>query len=190
MPVGDSTVLTLIMIGGAAGTGKTSLAGALAPRLGASVVDLDDVTASLVQEYLASNPEVTEALALSVLRDARYALLAQAAAEQTGLTIAVAPFSRELASAQDWSAWVRAAGRTDLQCRTLQTTLPAEEHLRRLQERGAARDAEQITLASLPATIVCDATLRVLVVDASAPVEQLVETMLPSLTDAPAGFGG
>ena len=181
-------MLSLILIGGAAGTGKTSLAGALATRLGANVVDLDDVTAALVQDYLADHPETTEAQALSALRDARYALLAQAAAEQSGLTIAVAPFSRELACAQDWSAWVRAAGRTDLQCRTLQVTLPAQEHLRRLKERGAARDAERIALASLPATVACDAELGVLVVDASVPVEQLVETLLPRLTDPSPGF--
>jgi len=183
-------VLSLILIGGAAGTGKTSLAGALATRLGASVVDLDEVTASLVQEYLADHPESTEAQALSALRDARYALLAEAAAQQNGLTIAVAPFSRELAFAQDWAAWVRAAGRTDQQCRTLQTTLPADEHLRRLQQRGAARDAERIALASLPVTVVCDASLQIQIVDASEPVEQLVEALLPTLTNASPGFGG
>lgn len=174
-------MLTLILIGGAAGTGKTSLAQALAIELGAAMIDLDEVTAPMVSDYLAAHPGMTEAQALLALRDERYALLADVAAQQDGLVIAVAPFSRELASAQDWAAWVAEAGRTPEQCQTVQVTLPADEHLRRLRERGAARDTERIAGANPPATVVSDTALSVLTVDASRPVRQLVEALLPAL---------
>lgn len=165
---------TLILIGGAAGTGKTTLAGALAEAVGADIVDLDEVTAPLVRDYLTAHPACTQAQALLALRDERYALLAEAAAQHLGTTIAVAPFSRELASWQDWAAWLAAAGRDPNECRTIHLVLPAQEHLRRLRQRGATRDAERIDQGTLPAIITHDPAVPVLVLDASESVEQLV----------------
>ena len=183
LTVGDSIVPTFILIGGAAGTGKTTLAAALAVNIGADIVDLDEVTAPLVRAYLAAHPECSEAQALLALRDERYALLAEAAAHHRGTTIAVAPFSRELASREAWSAWVVAAGRQPTDCRTIHLVLSEQEHRRRLRERGATRDAERIDRGTLPATITHDPAVAVLVLDASQPVEQLVNAVRAELAD-------
>ena len=124
---------------------------------------------------------MSEAAALATLREQRYARLALAAAAHRGLTIAVAPFSRELASMQDWATWVATAGRSPQQCRTIHLTLPEAEHRRRLRERGAERDAERIAVGSVPSTIRHDPTIWVLPLDASKPVAELTTAALTGL---------
>jgi mannitol-1-/sugar-/sorbitol-6-phosphatase len=136
----------LFMIAGPAGSGKTTTGRALAERLGARVVDLDDVTADLVGGFLAANPGQDEAAALHELRELRYAELAaetrRLLVDGSGLdVVAIAPFTAEISSQQRWDGWVDAVGVPGDRVHLVWLTLPPAERLRRMAARAASRDA-------------------------------------------------
>lgn len=135
----------LIVIGGPAGAGKTTLADAVASALHAAHLDFDVVSSDVVAAGRAAHPHLSEAALLARLRDDRYLALAQAAATALAsappVLVVSAPFSREAQYADAWQAWldVLPPG-TDV--RFVWIDIDAAERRRRMLARGSIRDRE------------------------------------------------
>lgn len=132
----------LLIISGAAGTGKTTVANAWAAMTGARVLDLDIVAADLVRRLHAASPGSSEPEVLRSARRGRYECLVraivQARESQETAVVAVAPFTEEISSARAWSRFVDACGSGEVALVWL--WLDEAERARRIEERGATRD--------------------------------------------------
>lgn len=181
----------LFMITGPAGSGKTTLGRALASRLKAALLDLDDATEGLVREFLMAHPDRSEAAALRELRERRYAELAKQArarllrSPSTDL-ILIAPFTAEISSLERWDAWLADLGVAPESAHLVWLTLPPAERLRRMTARGASRDAravaEATTGAGLPESV--PPVVPCLRVDAQQPSPRQVDRILQVLHGA------
>jgi predicted kinase len=135
-----------VLIGGAPGTGKSTLAAALAPRLGAAVLDLDVATGPLtaVIAGLTGRSDLGDPHLAALTRAPRYETLLALAADnlRAGLPVVlVAPFTRER-SATGWATVVDrlAPGTAAL----VWLRLPPDQLVERLRRRDAARDAGKV----------------------------------------------
>jgi predicted kinase len=137
-----------VLISGAPATGKSTLAAALAPRLGAAVLDIDVATGPLTTV-------VSDLIGVADLSDPRIAQLTRAPRYETLFALAednlragrsvvlVAPFTAER-SVDGWNAVVdrlkaHAAGLVLVWLR-----LPADQLVDRLRQRDAARDTDKV----------------------------------------------
>jgi predicted kinase len=168
-----------VFVGGAPASGKTTLGRALAPALGAALLDLDVATGpltSLVLELIGatdlSDPRVAE-----LTRDRRYETLLALAADITrgGTSVVlVAPFATE----RDAAVWAAIAARmaVSADAHLIWLTLPPDELARRLIARGAARDtAKRRDPAAWLASLETDTpSAPHLALDAMRPVDELV----------------
>ena len=98
-----------MLIGGPPATGKSTLATALAPELGAALLDLDAATGPLtrVVSGLIGVRDLDDPVLAGLTRDARYDTLLDLADAnlRAGLPVVlVAPFSRERADPAAWAA--------------------------------------------------------------------------------------
>jgi predicted kinase len=181
------TGLAAVLIGGPPATGKSTLAMALAPRLGAAVLDLDTATAPLtrVVSELAGVHDLDDPVLAGLTRDARYdTLLALAEANLTAgrPVVLVAPFSAERARPSAWAATIR---RIPAQATMVWLYLPPDELVRRLTQRGLARDENKIRD---PASYLTGLDLKPpaiphLALDASQPTAVLVRSLLDHLAN-------
>jgi predicted kinase len=140
------TRLAAVLVGGPPATGKSTLAAALAPRLGAALLDLDVATGPLtrVVSELAGVHDLDDPVLAGLTRDARYeTLLGLAAANlRAGRPVVlVAPFSAERAQL---SAWAAIARRLEADLTMVWLHLPPDELIRRLTRRALARDENKI----------------------------------------------
>ena len=175
-----------ILIGGPPATGKSTLATALAPRLGAALLDLDVVTGPLVRVVsgLTGLRDLDDPVLAGLTRDARYgALLDLADANlRAGLPVVlVAPFSRERAEPSAWAATARRLGGDPLM---VWLHLPPQELVQRLAGRALCRDEDKIRD---PASFLTGLDLEPPVVphlalDASQPTGTLVRSVLDHLS--------
>jgi predicted kinase len=137
-----------ILISGAPATGKSTLAAALAPRLGAAVLDIDVATGPLTQVVsgLIGVADLGDPRIAQLTRAPRYDTLFALAEEnlRAGLSVVlVAPFTAER-SAAGWNAVV---GRLETPAAAVALVwlhLPRHQLLDRLQQRDAARDADKV----------------------------------------------
>ncbi len=132
----------LICVGGAPGSGKTTVGALVARSVGAALVDLDSVTTPLVEAVAAAAGEVADldAPRYAALRDARYACLAAVVADclAAGVdVVAVAPFTREAVDGT-WREWGVASGARSVT--TCWLDLDPDEAVRRADARGLPRD--------------------------------------------------
>jgi predicted kinase len=170
-----------VLISGAAGTGKSTLAAALAPRLGAAVLDLDVATGPLTDV-------VTDLLGQTDLSDPRVAELTRAPRYETLLALAednlragtpvvlVAPFTAERSPA----GWAMVADRLGPHAAGLVLIwldVPPQQLAERLKRRGAARDsAKVVDPEAFLATVHRDPpAVPHLALDATRPVAILLE---------------
>ena len=179
------------MITGPAGSGKTTLGRALALRIGAPHLDLDDVTADLVDAHLVAHPDRDQAEGLGALRTRRYEQMAVAARDvlatdpTVGLVL-IAPFTSEISSAGAWSGWAQSLGVDEGDVHLVWLAVPAQERFARMAGRGAPRDASTLAAAGsgdglgTAAPPVVDA----LVVDALRPVPDQVDTVVQRFGNA------
>ena len=145
-------MVEVFVIAGAAGSGKTTFGCALAKRLAIPLLDLDEVTAPLVEAFRAAHPELDEAGALGAVRDDRYRVLQRAAVLTTstvGSVILTAPFTSEISSPEQWRAFLDPFDSLAA-AHLIWLEVTPEERLRRMRVRGASRDA-RLTMASRPA---------------------------------------
>ena len=175
-----------LLIGGAPGTGKSTLAAALAPRIGAAVLDLDVATGPLTDV-------ISRLLGVADLGDPRIAELTRAPRYHTQLALAednqraglsvvvVAPFTAERSAG--WTAVAdrlaaHAAGPT-----LVWLHLPAHVLVERLGRRDAARDTDKVKDpdAFLAALDDSPPAAPHLALDATEPVTDLVDRVLAHL---------
>jgi predicted kinase len=175
-----------VLIGGPPATGKSTLAAALAPEMGAALLDLDVATGPLtrVVSGLIGVRDLEDPVLAGLTRDARYDTLLQLADAnlRAGLPVVlVAPFSRERAEP---SAWAATARRLATDPTMVWLYLPPQELIRRLTRRALSRDEDKIRD---PATFLTGLDLEPPVVphlalDASQPTDALVRSVLEYLT--------
>ena len=174
-----------VLIGGPPATGKSTLATALAPEMGAALLDLDVATGPLtrVVSGLIGVRDLEDPVLAGLTRDARYDTLLQLADAnlRAGLPVVlVAPFSRERAEP---SAWAATARRLATDPTMVWLYLPPQELIRRLARRALSRDEDKIRD---PATFLTGLDLEPPVVphlalDASQPTDALVRSVLEHL---------
>jgi sugar-phosphatase len=134
--------MTIWVVAGAAGSGKTTLGRELARRTGAVLLDLDTVTNPLLDALgpaLAPGGHWNDPALRADVRPARYATLLAVAADQVSHEIVlVAPFTAELRGGPEWAALLAAVEPAVPRVVWLQGT-PALREARRTA-RGEVRD--------------------------------------------------
>jgi len=175
-----------VLIGGPPATGKTTLATALAPRLGAALLDLDVATGPLtrvVSDLIGVHDPDNPALA-RLTRAVRYDTLlglAEANLQAGRPVVLVAPFSAERAQP---SAWATVTRRIAGEPTMVWLYLPPDELIQRLTRRALARDENKIRD---PASFLTGLDLEPPVIphlplDASQPTATLVKAVLAHLS--------
>lgn len=168
-----------LVVGGPAGTGKSTLGEALARRTGAVLLDLDVLTNALLDRVLAGGTgHWNDVGHRPVVRPARYAALRDVAAVQVRLghdVVLVAPFTAELAGGSEWRELRSALGEAEVLVVRLHA--PAEVLERRVSDRAAARDA-----ARTPRPTPTSPYVPHLAVDATLPTEEQVAAVLDRLS--------
>jgi predicted kinase len=175
-----------VLIGGPPATGKSTLATALAPEMGAALLDLDVATGPLtrVVSGLIGVRDLEDPVLAGLTRDARYDTLLQLADAnlRAGLPVVlVAPFSRERAEP---SAWAATARRLATDPTMVWLYLPPQELIRRLTRRALSRDGDKIRdpAAFLTGLDLEPPVVPHLALDASQPTDALVRSVLEHLT--------
>jgi predicted kinase len=176
-----------ILISGAPATGKSTLAAALAPRLGAAVLDIDvatgpltDVVSRLLGVADLSDPRIAE-----LTRTPRYDTLLALAEDnlRAGISVVlVAPFTAER-SMDGWTAVADRLAAHGAGPALVWLRLPAHRLVERLKRRDAARDTDKVqdpgaflgTLDGSPPTA------PHLALDASMQVADLVDRVISHL---------
>jgi len=183
------TRLAAVLVGGPPATGKSTLASALAPRLGAAVLDLDVATAPLVRVIsgLIGVTDLDDPALAGLTRDARYdTLLALADANlRAGRpVILVAPFSAERARPAAWAATAqRLSAAAPVIPVMVWLHLPPDELVRRLSRRALARDENKIRdpASFLAGLDLAPPAIPHLALDATRPTATLVQSILDQL---------
>jgi predicted kinase len=174
-----------VLVGGAAGTGKSTLAAALAPRLGAAVLDLDVATGPLTEVVarLTGQADLSDPRLAALTRGPRYDTLLALAGDnlRAGIPVVlVAPFTAE----RSVRGWTTVRDRLSPSPAALVwLRLPADQLIARLRRRDAARDAGKVTDPdAFLATIDPDPpAVAHLALDAGRPVGDLVGQVLTHL---------
>jgi predicted kinase len=178
--------LGAVLVTGPPATGKSTLATALAPHLGAAILDLDVATGPLtrvVSELIGVRDLDDPALA-GLTRDARYGTLldlADANLRAGRAVVLVAPFSAERARP---SAWAALAHRISGDPAMIWLHLPPDELIRRLTRRALDRDESKIgdPASFLTGLDLAPPVVPHLALDASQPAPVLVRSVLDYLS--------
>jgi predicted kinase len=176
--------LAAVLVAGPPATGKSTLAAALAPHLGAALLDLDVATGPLtrVVSDLIGVRDLDNPVLAGLTRDARYDTLlglAEANLRAGRPVVLVAPFSAERAAPSAWATTTRRLPDATM----VWLHLPPGELIRRLTRRALARDENKIRD---PASFLTGLDLQPpaiphLALDASQPTVALVTSVLDHL---------
>ena len=179
-----------ILIGGAPGTGKSTLAAALAPRLGAAVLDLDVATGPLTAVVcdLVGAVDLSDPRIARLTRTPRYETLYALAEDnlRAGISvILVAPFTTERSAEGRAGVTERLAGYVSPPV-FVWLHLSDDEMVGRLARRNAVRDrAKTADPSEYLASIGRDPpTGPHVALDGSQPVPALVERVLVHLSSS------
>jgi predicted kinase len=177
--------LAAVLVGGPPATGKSTLAAALAPHLGAALLDLDVATGPLtrVVSELAGVHDLDDPVLAGLTRDARYDTLlglADANLRAGRPVVLVAPFSAERAQPAAWAATAR---RIEADLTMVWLHLPPAELIRRLTRRALARDETKIRdpASFLTGLDLAPPVVPHLALDAREPTAVLVRAVLDHL---------
>jgi predicted kinase len=179
-----------VFIGGAPASGKTTLGRALAPVLGAALLDLDVATGPLTGLVLelAGATDLSDPIVAGLTRDRRYETLFALAADITRVgtsAVLVAPFTAE----RDAAVWAAVAARLarSAEPHLVWLTLPPDELSRRLVARGSTRDVvKRRDLAGWLASLETERpSAPHLALDARRPVDELVAAVVAHLDGQP-----
>jgi sugar-phosphatase len=166
----------IVVVAGAAGSGKSTLGLELARSLGAALLDLDTLTNPLLEglgAQLAGGAHWNDPALRGLVRPARYAALRAALADQVragGSAVLVAPFTAELLGGPEWEQLVEAAGSAP---QVVWLVASPELLADRRRLRSARRDAHVVDPPADHAPVVAH-----LGVDASLPTaDQLADVL-------------
>ncbi|MCG8479609.1 MAG: AAA family ATPase [Spirochaetales bacterium] len=147
----------LVVIAGPPASGKSTLGRAIARRTAMAYLDLDTLSAPLLEAHLERTPGFKDSDEYRRFFRAReYRALFDVACENLGLhcdCIVVAPFSRERRDATFFS---RMRAERDIECSVVAITVTIDMHrwMTNIRSRGAERDAGKLdvlnTAASAP----------------------------------------
>ncbi|MFB2598098.1 HAD-IA family hydrolase [Herbiconiux sp. P17] len=169
----------IVVVAGAAGSGKSTLGLELARSLGAALLDLDTLTNPVLEglgAVLAGGAHWNDAALRALVRPARYAALRATLADQVragGDAVLVAPFTAELLGGAEWQQLVQAAGSAP-QVVWLRASPELLAERRRI--RSADRDAHVVDPPADHAPLVPH-----LSVDASLPTAEQLASVLARL---------
>jgi predicted kinase len=177
-------VVQVMVIAGPAGSGKTTLADAVAKKLAAPHFDFDVVSAGVVAATQALHPELSEEAVLVACKEERYDALAEAirqCADSTDplappLVIASAPLSQYTQDPDLWAAWSAQCGSAtfvDLVWLDLDPTVRWNRMLNRKSSRDQALLESGIRPDPAPLPVV-----EHRVIDASCPMAERVRLAL------------
>jgi predicted kinase len=177
-----------VLVSGPPASGKSTLATAVAARLRAALLDQDVVTGALTKVVgdLVGTHDLDDPALAARTRSARYeSVIATAAHNLRAGTpvVVVAPFTAERADPAAWHTvrdrLLDAGGRPAL----VWLRLPAEELVRRLRSRCAARDRGKLDdPAAFAAEVLGPPVVEHLAVDATASTAQQLEDIFSTLT--------
>jgi predicted kinase len=175
-----------VVVAGAPASGKSVLGAAIARRMRAALLDQDVLTGPLtavVAGLLGAAPgDLDDPGVRATTRDAAYRALVDTARDclAAGVpTVVVAPFTAERADPAAWAALVeRLAAPGGV--RLVWATCPAEELIRRMKAREAARDRRKLAdvEAFLASATVAEPAVPHLTVDTSRPFDHQVAVLL------------
>jgi predicted kinase len=138
-----------ILVCGAPGSGKSTVGALVARRLRAALLDLDTATASLtaVISALHGTDDLDEAELVRLTRAARYEALSALAEDNLAVGVSVvlvAPFTTERRDPRAWEHLRRRMAGSGGDACMVWLRIPADEVLRRVEQRGAARDLAKL----------------------------------------------
>ena len=173
-----------ILLSGAPATGKSTLAAALAPRLGAALLDIDVATGPLTAVVcgLIGVADLGDPRIARLTRGPRYETLFALAEENLRAgrpVVLVAPFTAERSAA----GWATVVDRLPAQAGDLVLGwlhLPPDQLVERLKLRAAERDSDKVRnpAAFLAAVDRDPPAVPHLALDATRPVADLVDLVL------------
>jgi predicted kinase len=138
-----------ILVCGAPGSGKSTVGALVARRLHAALLDLDTATASLtaVISAMHGTDDLDEAELVRLTRAARYEALSALAEDNLAVGVSVvlvAPFTTERRDPRAWEHLQRRMARSGGNACLVWLRIPADEVVRRVEQRGAARDRAKL----------------------------------------------
>jgi predicted kinase len=172
---------TVVIVAGAPGVGKSTVAFRIAHALGAASIDIDAVFEPLVPLL---SPQPRELVRTAVYES--LVVIAEASLSTGASVVVAAPFTRER---RDPPAWNRLAARLSsggADVALVWLHAPPEHLLARLAARGATRDSEKLVD---PASWLREAepeappNVSYIAVDATQTTEDAVEQILRELVD-------
>jgi predicted kinase len=185
-------MIPAVLVTGPAASGKSTLGGALAARIGAALLDQDVLTGPLasVVGALVGSHDLDDPELAGRTRAARYETLLAAAVDNLRVgrpVVLVAPFTAERA---DPAAWARvrdrlvAAGGSPV---LVWRRLDPDELLRRMRARAETRDRGKLAdpAAFLAGGALAPPRAEHLALDAAWPVERLARTLETFLSPCP-----
>ena len=138
-----------VLVCGAPGSGKSTVGALVARRLHAALLDLDTATASLtaVITALHGTDDFDDAEVVRLTRAARYEALTALAEDNVSIGVSavlVAPFTAERRDPRAWEQLQRRMDRSGARTSMVWLRISADDVLRRVEQRGAARDLAKL----------------------------------------------
>ncbi|MEX2548682.1 MAG: AAA family ATPase [Nitriliruptoraceae bacterium] len=166
---------TAWIVAGAPGSGKSTLAARLAAQQRAFLLDRDVVIAPLIRVIAelvgAARDDLDDPRVRDALGDQGYEAVLVTARQNLLLgrdVVIVAPFTRALAEPRQARELRKRLGSAPLRVAWL--SCPEEERRRRLERRGATRDAGKLEAAALAAEV--EPVVRHAVIDCRWPIDE------------------
>lgn len=182
-----------VLISGPPASGKSTVARSVAAELRAALLDQDVVTGPLTKVVgdLTGTHDLDDPMLADLTRAARYESLVATAVDnlRAGVPVVlVAPFTAERSDAAAWlriRERLRAAGGRPL---LVWLYVPADELVRRLRARGAARDGSKLAdTAAFAMKVLREPAVEHLAIDATTGIDRQVQKILRSTLDTNPG---
>lgn len=180
------TLPLAVLVCGAPGSGKSTVGALIARRLPAALLDLDTATASLtaIIGTLQGTHDLDDPELVRLTREARYETLASLAEDNLAAgvsTVLVAPFTSERRDPAAWEALRSRLERAGAAARMVWLRIPADEVLKRVEQRGAARDLAKLRRDWAAGLDLAPPSVPHLEVDALGRPELIAGTVVSSL---------